>query len=178
MGLFYSNESKSELIGYADARYLSDPHKARPQIGYLFTCGDTAISWRSMKQTFVATSSNHAEIIAIHEASRECVWLRSMTHHIQEMCGFSLKKSILTTMYEDNVACIAQLKGGYIKGDRTKHISPKFFFTHDLQQNGEIEVQQIRSSDNLADLFTKALPTSTFEKLRYKIGMRRLRDIK
>ena len=81
-------------------------------------------------------------------------------------------------MYEDNAACIAQLKRGYIKGDRTKHISPKFFFMHDLQQNGEIEVQQIRSSDNLADLFTKALPTSTFEKLRYKIGMRRLRDIK
>ena len=81
-------------------------------------------------------------------------------------------------MYEDNVACIAQLKGGYIKGDRTKHISPKFFFTYDLQQNGEIEVQQIRSSNNLVDLFTKALPTSTFEKLRYKIGMRRLRDIK
>uniref|UniRef100_A0A1U7WMR6 Uncharacterized protein LOC104229005 n=1 Tax=Nicotiana sylvestris TaxID=4096 RepID=A0A1U7WMR6_NICSY len=37
-----------------------------------------------------------------------------------------------TTLYEDNVSCIAQLKGGYIKGDRTKHISPKFFFTHDL----------------------------------------------
>ena len=44
MGLFYSNESKSELIGYADAGYLSDPHKARSQTGYLFTCGDTAIS--------------------------------------------------------------------------------------------------------------------------------------
>ena len=76
MGLFYSNESKSELIGYADARYLSYPHKDRSQTGYLLTCGDMAISWRSMKQTFVATSSNHAEIIAIHEASRECVWLR------------------------------------------------------------------------------------------------------
>ena len=88
MCLFYSNESKSELIGYADSGYLSDPHKARSQTGYLFTCGDTTISWRSMKQTLVATSSNHAEIIVIHEASRECVWLRSMTHHIQEMCGF------------------------------------------------------------------------------------------
>ena len=88
MGLFYSNESKSELIGYADAGYLSDPHKARSQTGYLFTCGDTTISWRSMKRTLVAASSNHAEIIAIHEARRECVWLRSMTHHIQEMCGF------------------------------------------------------------------------------------------
>ncbi|XP_075106938.1 uncharacterized protein LOC142179937 [Nicotiana tabacum] len=54
----------------------------------------------------------------------------------------------------------------------------KFLFTHDHQQNGEIDVQQIRSSDNLEDLFTKALPTSTFEKLRHKIGMCRLRDIK
>ena len=83
-----------------------------------------------------------------------------------------------TILYEDNAACIAQLKGGYIKGDRTKHISPKFYFTHDLQQNGEINVQQIRSSDNLADLFTKALPTSKFKKLRYKIGVHHLQDIK
>lgn len=43
------------------------------------------------------------------------------------MCDFSLKKNIPTTMYEDNVACIAQLKGGYIKGDRTKHISLNTF---------------------------------------------------
>ncbi|XP_069148229.1 secreted RxLR effector protein 161-like [Solanum lycopersicum] len=66
MGLFYSNESKSKLIGYADAEYLSDHHKARSQIGYLFTCEDTAISWRSMKQTLLSTSSNHGEIIVIH----------------------------------------------------------------------------------------------------------------
>jgi len=178
MGLLYSNASKLELIGYADAGYLSDPHKARSQTGYLFTYGGTSISWRSMKQTIVATSSNHAEIIAIHEASRECVWLRSMTQHILQLCGLSAQTKIPTILYEDNAACIDQLKGGYIKGDRTKHISPKFFFTHDLQQNGEINVQQIRSSDNLADLFTKALPTSTFEKLRYKIRMRRLQDIK
>ena len=31
---------------------------------------------------------------------------------------------------------------GYIKGDRTKHISPKFFYTHELQKSGEIDVQQ------------------------------------
>nr|XP_009768097.1 PREDICTED: uncharacterized protein LOC104219162 [Nicotiana sylvestris] len=158
--------------------YLSDPHKARSQTRYLFTYGGTTLSWRSMKQTIAVTSSNHTEIIAIHEANRKCIWLRSMTQHIQEMCGLLMKKDNPTTLYEDNAACIAQLKGGYIKGDRTKHISSKFFFTHDLQQNGEINVQQIRSYKNLADLFTKALPTSTFEKLIRKIGMRRLREIK
>ena len=92
MGLFYSNNSKQELIGYADAGHLSDPHKAKSQIGYVFINNGTAISWRSQKQTFVATSSNHSEIIALHEASRECVWIRLMTHHIEESCGFQSTK--------------------------------------------------------------------------------------
>ena len=65
----------------------------------------------------------------------------------------------------------------YIKGDITKHISPKFFYTHELQKSGEIDVQQIWSSDNLAYLFTKSLPTSTFKKLIHKIEMRQLKDI-
>ena len=80
-------------------------------------------------------------------------------------------------LYEDDAACIAQLKRGYIKSDRTKHISPKLFFTHDLEENGDICIQKIQSSENPADLFTKALPTSTFEKFVRKIGMRRLRDL-
>ncbi|KAL0553874.1 hypothetical protein IC582_007778 [Cucumis melo] len=162
MGLFYSNKSNFDLVGYADAGYLSNPHKGRSQTGYLFTCGGTAISWRSVKQTMTATSSNHAEILAIHEASRECVWLRSMTHHIRETCGLSFSKNLPTILFEDNTACITQIKGGYIKGDRTKHISPKLFYKHDLEENGDISVQQISSKDNLADLLTKALPTSTF----------------
>ena len=100
-----------------------------------------------------------------------------MTQHIQEMCCLPLEKKIPTKVYKDNTACIAQMKEGYIKGDPTKQISPKLFFMHDLQQNGDIDVQQIHSSDNLADLFTKPLPTSTFEKPVYKIRMCRLRDI-
>ena len=43
MGLFYSNESKQQLFGYADAGYLSDPHKARSQTRYVFNCNETAI---------------------------------------------------------------------------------------------------------------------------------------
>ncbi|XP_059306192.1 secreted RxLR effector protein 161-like [Lycium ferocissimum] len=83
LGLFYSNNCSPDLVGYADAGYLSDPHKARSQTGYVFICGGAAISWRSTKQSIVATSSNHAEIIAIHETSREAVWLRSMIHLIR-----------------------------------------------------------------------------------------------
>ena len=79
-----------------------------------------------------------------------------------------------TQIFEDNAACIAQVRDGYIKEDITKHISPKFFYTHELQQSRQIDVKQIRSTDNLANLFTKTLLTSTFDKLVYGIGMRQL----
>jgi hypothetical protein len=130
-----------------------------------------------LTQTISATSSNHSEIIAIHEASRECVWLRSVIQHILEKCGLFSIKDNPTILYEDNAACITQIRGGYIKGDRTKHISPKFFYTHELQKSGDIDVKQIRSSENLADIFTKSLPTTTFKKIVHSIGMRRLKDL-
>ncbi|KAF8113496.1 hypothetical protein N665_0049s0012 [Sinapis alba] len=100
-----------------------------------------------------------------------------MTHHIRVVCGLSDGKEPPTVLYEDKAACITQLKDGYIKGNQTKHILPKFFFTHYLQKDKEVKVLQVRSSDNSADLFTKALPTSTFRKLMYQIGMRRLKDL-
>ena len=96
---------------------------------------------------------------------------------IKEICGLKCNVKIPTVLFEDNDACIAQLREGFIKGDRTKHISLKLFFTHDLQKNGDIDVRQIRSSDNPADLFTKSLPASTLEKMVHKFGMRKLNHL-
>ena len=72
LGLYFSKNQDLRLVGYADAGYLSDPHNARSKTGFVFICGGTAISWTSCKQTLVATSTNHSEIIALYEAAREC----------------------------------------------------------------------------------------------------------
>ena len=53
-------------------------------------------------------------------------------------------------------------------------ITPKFFYPHELQKNGAIIVEKVRSSDNLVDLFTKSLLAFTFEKYVIGIGMHRL----
>jgi len=47
LGLFYTNQNKEGLVGFADADYFSDPHNARSQTGYVFTHGGTTISRRS-----------------------------------------------------------------------------------------------------------------------------------
>ncbi|KAM1882388.1 hypothetical protein ACFX13_003885 [Malus domestica] len=156
LGLFYTRESPSvaapygpridsHLVGYTDDRYLSDPHRARSQMGYVFTVEDIAISWRSTKQTLVVTSSNHAEILALHEASRECFWLREVMEHIQSTNGLTSVVNLPMMIFEDNAACIEQLKNGYIKGDNTNLIAPKFFYLHQQQQYQNIEVKQICS---------------------------------
>ena len=124
----------------------------------------------------MATSTNHSEIIALYEASRECVWLRRMISHIQKSCDIGSLESP-TIIYEDNAACVTQMQTGYIKSNITKHIAPKLFYPHKLQQSGEINILQTKSCDNLADLFTKSLSVSTFEKCIRGIGTRRLRDL-
>ncbi|XP_012842126.1 PREDICTED: uncharacterized protein LOC105962372 [Erythranthe guttata] len=135
------------------------------------------ISWRSTKQTLVATSSNHSEIIALYEAGRECVWLRSVISHIQNSCQLHPVTASPTVIYEDNAACIAQTRGGYIKGDRTKHISPKFFHTHELQKNGEIDVRQgsngvLQYSFSLMTGFVPlGFPAKVFNEAAYAHGL-------
>ena len=48
------------MVGYTDAGYLSDPHNAKSQTGFVFLHGGTTISWKSSKHTLVATSTNHS----------------------------------------------------------------------------------------------------------------------
>jgi hypothetical protein len=129
-----------------------------------------------VKQILVATSTNHSERIALYEAARECVWLRRMINHIQKSCGLNVADTP-TIIYEDNVACVAQMCLGYVKSNITKHIAPKLFYPHELQKSGEINILQARSCDNLADLFTKSLPTSSFYKCVHGTSVRRLREL-
>ena len=56
---------------------------------YMIFSSFVVISWKSIKQKMVITSSNHLEILTIHEAYRECVQLRSMIKYIWVSCELS-----------------------------------------------------------------------------------------
>jgi hypothetical protein len=67
---FLQKGLNSNIIGYTDAGYLSDPHNGRSQTGFVFLHNETTMSWKSFKQTLVTTSTNHSEIVvALYEAS-------------------------------------------------------------------------------------------------------------
>jgi hypothetical protein len=44
LGLFFLTNQDQTLVGYIDARYLSDPHNASSQTCFVFLFGGTAVS--------------------------------------------------------------------------------------------------------------------------------------
>jgi hypothetical protein len=75
-----------------------------------------------------------------------------MVNHILTTCGIGSLNSP-TIIYKDNSACVVQMDTGYIKSNINKHISSKLFYPQELQENGDINILQTKSCDNLADLF-------------------------
>ncbi|XP_026417325.1 uncharacterized protein LOC113312803 [Papaver somniferum] len=130
----YTETPNNVLVGFADAGYLSDPHKARSQTGSIIT-------------------------------------------HIRGTSGLNSTTEEPTCIYEDNAACIEQMKQGYIKGDNTKHIYPQFFYNQQQQCLLNIQVNKVPSDENVAELFTKSLPKSLFEKNVKSIGLRKLSEL-
>ena len=156
--LLYTQGKTTEIIGYTDAGFKSDKVSRKFQTGYIFLKNNAPIFWKSVKQTVIATSSNHSKLIAFHEVTKEALWLRSMNKIILEQCGLT-QDNKPTIIFEDNAACVAQVGEGFIKSDNVKHISLQIFgFTQELIQSKQIEVQKVESTHNLANMLTKALP--------------------
>jgi hypothetical protein len=140
-------------VTYADAGFKLDEKSGRPQTGYIFLKNNAPISWKSVKHIVTATSTNHSELIAFHEATREAVWLRTTHKIITEQSGLTQDNKPIV-IFEDNVACVAQVGVGFIKIDRVKHICPQIFgFTQDLIQSGMIEVNTYGPSTVIVSLF-------------------------
>lgn len=177
LGLHFTKNAEPQIIGYADSGFRTDELSGKSQTGYIFLKSGAPISWKSVKQTVTATSTNHAELLALHEASREAVWLRTMERAIADQCNLALG-SKPTTIFEDNAACVAQVTAGFIKADRVKHISPHIFgFTQDLVESGQISVSKIESARNISDMLTKALPAYKHRELTRAADMRTLQEL-
>jgi hypothetical protein len=87
LGLYYQKTNNPKISGFADSGFRTDVTAGKSQTGYIFLKNGAPISWKSTKQTVTATSTNHAELLAFHEAARECVWLRTMERILMQQCA-------------------------------------------------------------------------------------------
>jgi len=113
---------------------------------------------RSAKcQAIVALSTTEAEYMALTCAAQQALWMFSFMSKVSLKCKFP------AILHGDNAASIALSLN--TKGHAcAKHINIHHHYIREQVVEGEIELVQILSEENLADILTKLLPHITHQK--------------
>ncbi|CAK9816176.1 Copia protein [Anthophora plagiata] len=154
------------LIGYADSDWGgSDTNDRKSTSGYLFQLFEKCtICWSTKRQASVAASSTDAEYMALFEAVKEALWLKSLAISI----NIRIEQPIVT--YEDNNGCIS-IANNPSSHKRSKHIDIKYHFTREQVERKVIQLIFISTENQLADILTKPLPAVKFLKCRAEMGL-------
>ncbi|KPI92981.1 Copia protein [Papilio xuthus] len=154
------------LSGYVDSDWGGqDTRDRKSTTGYLFKAFDICtITWSTRKQMSVAASSTEAEYMALYEAVREALWLKSLAVSMH-IC---IDKPIV--IFEDNNGCIS-IANNPTNHKRTKHIDIKYHFSREQIEKNVITLNYIPTGRQLADALTKPLPAVAFHEMRRKMGL-------
>ncbi|KAM0988950.1 hypothetical protein ACFX2A_013056 [Malus domestica] len=164
-GIKYEKGEKAILVGFCDSDWGGSEDDMRSTSGYAFTFGSGIFSWASVKQQSVVLSTAEAEYVSAAMATSQAIWLRFVLKDFGEM------QVDASPLMCDNTSAIAMTKNP-IFHQKTKHIKRKFHFIREALQENTIELIYCKSQDQMADIFTKALPRERFVYLRGMLGIK------
>ena len=155
--------SPFELIGYADSDHAGCAIDRKSTSGGCQLLGNRLISWSSKKQTSVACSTAEAEYVAAGRCCAQVLWIQNQLLYY----GFKFRK---TPICCDNTSAI-HITQNPVQHTKTKHIEIQHHFIRDISQKGKGELFYVPTTEQLADLFTKALDEKTVQYLIGELGM-------
>ena len=158
------------IYGYSDADG-SMQEGLHPTQGYVFKYGNSTISWRSKRSDLSTLSTYESELYALIDAGKEAVHLR---HLFIEVLDTSLGRLAPIILYCDNKGTTEEItKEEKVFKKNTKHIDRRQEWLRerivDLKQ---LDVRWIDTKNQLADMFTKALPGYHLKEHSERLGLR------
>ncbi|XP_047169355.1 secreted RxLR effector protein 161-like [Vigna umbellata] len=119
--LTYRRSDHLEVIGYSDSDYAGCVDSRKSTFGYVYLLARGAISWKSAKQSVLATSTMEAEFVACFGATVHALWLQNFVSRLGIIDSIARPIRI----YCDNFAVIFFSKNDkYLKG--AKHMDLKY----------------------------------------------------
>ena len=147
---------------YVDADWANCPATRRSVTGFCIFVYDNLILWRSKKQSIVTVSTTDSETVALMECVVESLNIKNL------FTDLKIDRLEPLLIYEDNSNCVDFANNN---NKRSKHVDVKYFYIRELVSNGRICVRYIESKNQIADVFTKAVPRIKFEAFRAKLNL-------
>ncbi|KAL5866165.1 hypothetical protein ACOSQ3_003679 [Xanthoceras sorbifolium] len=163
-GLFYSVSNDYKLVGYSDSDWGGDIDDRKSTSGFVFFMGNTAFTWMSKKQPIVTLSTCEAEYVAATSCVCHVIWLRNLLKEL------GLPQEEPTEICVDNKSAIALAKNPVFH-DRSKHIDTRYHYIRECIAKRDVQMEYVKSKDQIADIFTKPLGFEDFSRLRSLLGM-------
>ena len=143
------------LSAYCDANWAGDPVDRRSISGIVVFFRNCPITWSAKKQSTISRSSTEAEYRALASTVAELYWIRMFLRDL----GIFLSTPPLR--WCDNISALA-IASNPVFHSRTKHIEVDYHFVREKVLWKDLMVKFISSNDQLANIFTKDLPSSRF----------------
>lgn len=156
------------ILFFCDSDWAGDKDTRRSMTGYIGYLHGNIITWKCTLQKVVALSSAEAELMAACEATKEINYVRILIEEMFKYLGFISNSVGKSTLLIDNSACI-QISRNPVNHGRTKHIDIRYHYLRENVQFNKLTTEYVTSQDNVADILTKPLDTTTFINLRDKI---------
>ena len=146
-----------ELKAFCDRDWAGNKDDRRSITGYCVYFQGCLVAWKSRAQKNVTLSSSEAEYVAISEVCTEIMFIKT----ILSFLGVEIKRPIQVSC--DNVGAIF-LSHNAKASARTKHIDIQYHFIREHVVDGLVEIVFVRSEENDADIFTKNVGKTAYEK--------------
>ena len=85
--LTYRRSSHLEIMGYSNSDFAGCLDSRRSTSGYIFMLAGGTVSWKSVKQTLIASSTMEVEFIACYETSNHGIWLQNFIIELRIVDG-------------------------------------------------------------------------------------------
>ncbi|MBW0521589.1 hypothetical protein O181_061304 [Austropuccinia psidii MF-1] len=122
---------------------------SRSTHGYLLMVHGCAVAWSSKRLTTVASSTSHAEYMALSLASRQDMWLKRLIHDV-----FNTTLNLLLQCNNELAIRVSNDSGS---NKRTRHLDRDFYIVNEMLYNKEATLEWVSTKDMKADGLTKSL---------------------
>ncbi|XP_031091110.1 secreted RxLR effector protein 161-like [Ipomoea triloba] len=162
-GIWYSNESNTQLVGFTDADWAGNVDDRKNTSGGCFYLGSNLVSWLSKKQNSISLSTAEAEYIVAGSSCAQLLWMKQMLE------DYGIEQQVIT-LYCNNSSAISITKNPVLHS-RTKYIDIRHHFIRELVEDNVVCLEHVSTGNQIADILTKALDGNKFEELRHKLGL-------